>query len=99
MSSTTPKATQRRSDPLDITPKPLAIPALNYRRAVATSVQRDIEARVRCEFVEMRGFSPTIQQAARLFQINPDDCGRLLSRLVQEGFLRQTPDGRFRLPS
>src|SRR5262245_4514257 len=99
MSSTTPKATQLRSKPLDITPQPLAIPALNYRRAVATSVQRDIEARVRCEFVEMRGFSPTIQQAARLFQINPDDCGRLLSRLVQEGFLRQTPDGRFRLPS
>jgi hypothetical protein len=99
MSSNAPKATRRRGDPLDITPKPLSIPALNYRRAVATSVQRDIEARVRCEFVEMRGFSPTIQQAARLFQLNPDDCGRLLSRLVQEGFLRQTPDGRFRLPS
>lgn len=99
MSSTTPKATRRRSDPLDITPKPISIPALNYRRAVAPSVQRDIEARVRCEFVEMRGFSPTIQQAARLFQLNPDDCGRVLSRLVQEGFLRQTPDGRFRLPS
>ena len=99
MSSTTPKATRRRSDPLDITPKPLPIPALNYRRAVAPSVQRDIEARVRCEFVEMWGFSPTIQQAARLFQLNPDECCRLLSRLVQEGFLRQTPDGRFRLPS
>jgi DNA-binding IclR family transcriptional regulator len=54
---------------------------------------------VRCEFVEMRGFSPTVQQAARLFQINPEECGRLLTRLVQEGFLRQTPDGRFRLPS
>ena len=99
MSSNAPKATRRRSDPLDITPKPLSMPALNYRRAVAPPVQRDIEARVRCEFVEMRGFSPTVQQAARLFQINPDDCGRLLSRLVQEGFLRQTPDGRFRLPS
>jgi hypothetical protein len=99
MSSNAPKATRRPGDPLDIAPKPLSIPALNYRRAVATAVQRDIEARVRCEFVEMRGFSPTIQQAARLFQINPDDCGRLLSRLVQEGFLRQTPDGRFRLPS
>jgi DNA-binding IclR family transcriptional regulator len=47
----------------------------------------------------MRGFSPTVQQAARLFQINPDECGQLLTRLVKEGFLRQTPDGRFRLPS
>lgn len=47
----------------------------------------------------MRGFSPTVQQAARLFQLNQDECGQLLTRLVQEGFLRQTPDGRFRLPS
>jgi DNA-binding IclR family transcriptional regulator len=68
---------------------------LNYRRGSAP----DVERRVRCEFVEMRGFSPTVQQAARLFQLNPDECGQLLTRLVQEGFLRQTPDGRFRLPS
>ena len=98
MSSHTPKAT-RRDDPLDIAPRPLSIPTLNYRRASASSVHGDVEARVRCEFVEMRGFSPTVQQAARLFQINQDECDRLLTRLVQEGFLRQTPDGRFRLPS
>jgi hypothetical protein len=98
MSSHSPKAT-RRHDPLDIAPRPLSIPTLTYRRGSASSVHGDVEARVRCEFVEMRGFSPTVQQAARLFQINPDECGRLLTRLVQEGFLRQTPDGRFRLPS
>ena len=98
MSSHSPKATRRR-DSLDIAPRPLSIPTLNYRRASASSVHGDVEARVRCEFVEMRGFSPTVQQAARLFQINPEECGRLLTRLVQEGFLRQTPDGRFRLPS
>jgi hypothetical protein len=95
MPSHSPKATRRHGDPLDITPRPLSIPTLNYRRAS----HGDVESRVRCEFVEMRGFSPTVQQAARLFQINPDECGRLLTRLVQEGFLRQTPDGRFRLPS
>jgi hypothetical protein len=99
MSSNAPKAARRRDHSLDIAPKPLSIPALSYRRAVASSVHGDVEARVRCEFVEMRGFSPTVQQAARLFQINPDECHRLLTRLVQEGFLRQTPDGRFRLPS
>jgi hypothetical protein len=98
MSSHSPKAT-RRHDPLEIAPRPLSIPTLNYRRAPVSSVHGDVEARVRCEFVEMRGFSPTVQQAARLFQINQDECGRLLTRLVQEGFLRQTPDGRFRLPS
>jgi hypothetical protein len=97
MPSHTPKAT-RRHGPLDIAPRPLSIPTLNYRRA-APPPSGDVEARVRCEFVEMRGFSPTVQQAARLFQINLDECGRLLTRLVQEGFLRQTPDGRFRLPS
>jgi hypothetical protein len=104
MSSNAPKATSlqkapARRDPLDIAPRPLSIPSLSYRRASASSVSGDVEARVRCEFVEMRGFSPTVQQAARLFQINPDECSRLLSRLVREGFLRQTPDGRFRLPS
>jgi hypothetical protein len=97
MSSNAPKATPRR-DPLDIAPRPLSIPTLNYRRGSPSAVH-DVEARVRCEFVEMRGFSPTVQQAARLFQINPEECGRLLTRLVHEGFLRQTPDGRFRLPS
>jgi hypothetical protein len=104
MSSNSPKATSiqkltARRDPLDIAPRPLSIPTLSYRRGSGSSVHGDVEARVRCEFVEMRGFSPTVQQAARLFQINPDECGRLLTRLVQEGFLRQTPDGRFRLPS
>ena len=98
MSSHSPKATRPR-DPLNIAPRPLSISTLNYRRASPSSMHGDVEARVRCEFVEMRGFSPTVQQAARLFQINPDECGRLLTRLVQEGFLRQTPDGRFRLPS
>jgi hypothetical protein len=95
MPSHSPKATWRRGDSLEIAPRPLSIPTLNYRRAS----HGDVEARVRCEFVEMRGFSPTVQQAARLFQLNPEECGRLLTRLVQEGFLRQTPDGRFRLPS
>jgi hypothetical protein len=96
MISSSPKATRRRASPLDIAPRPLSIPNLSYHRS---SARGDVEARVRCEFVEMRGFSPTVQQAARLFQINPEECGRLLTRLVQEGFLRQTPDGRFRLPS
>jgi hypothetical protein len=99
MSSNSPKATRRRATSLDIAPRPLTIPELSFYRASASATRGDVEARVRCEFVEMRGFSPTVQQAARLFQLNPEECGRLLTRLVQEGFLRQTPDGRFRLPS
>ena len=99
MPSSFPKATRPRATRLDIAPRPLSISTLNHRRASVSAAGRDVEARVRCEFVEMRGFSPTVQQAARLFQLNQEECGQLLTRLVEEGFLRQTPDGRFRLPS
>ena len=95
MRSHSPKAARPRATPLDFPHKPLSIARLNFRRSAAP----DVERRVRSEFVEMRGFSPTIQQAARLFHLNQDECDELLTRLVQEGFLRQTPDGRFRLPS
>jgi len=98
MSSRSPKATRRRTTALDIAHQPLSIPTLTYRRGAAPS-RADVEARVRCEFFEMRGFSPTVEQAARLFQLHPDECGRILKDLVEEGFLKKTPDGRFRLPS
>jgi hypothetical protein len=62
------------------------------------SARVDVTDRIRCEFVEMRGFSPTVDQAARLFQVSRDECVRVLKTLVEEGFLRQTPDGRYRLP-
>jgi len=98
MSQSAPKATRPSGSPLNVAPRPLAITSLNYRR-MATPTFHDVADRVRCEFVEMRGFSPTVEQAARLFQLNAEDCRDILKRLVDEGFLRHTPDGRFRLPS
>ena len=62
-------------------------------------VRTDVTDRIRCEFVEMRGFSPTVDQAARLFQVSREECVQVLKRLVDEGFLRHTADGRYRLPS
>jgi hypothetical protein len=59
----------------------------------------DVSDRIRCEFVEMRGFSPTVDQAARLFQVSREECVQVLKKLVDEGFLRHTADGRYRLPS
>jgi hypothetical protein len=59
----------------------------------------DVTDRIRCEFVEMRGFSPTVDQAARLFQVSREECMLVLRKLVDEGFLRYTADGRYRLPS
>jgi hypothetical protein len=73
-----------------------ALPMSGKPRKPARS---DVIDRIRCEFVEMRGFSPTVDQAARLFQVSREECVHVLTTLVDEGFLRQTADGRYRLPS
>ena len=86
------RATSTGPRSLDITPRPLSVRSLRHRRML------DIINRIRGEFVEMRGFSPTIQQAARLFDLSADECGRILSGLVDEGFLKCTAEGRYRLP-
>jgi hypothetical protein len=80
------------SSALEVAPKALSIRSLDYRRP-------DAVTRVRGEFSEMRGFSPTIEQAARLFDLSMDECRRVLGTLEREGFLRRTPDGRYRLPA
>lgn len=83
----------RSPNPLDIKPRPLSIRTLDHRRT-----QDDVRNRIRGEFVEMRGFSPTLEQAARLFDLSPEECGGILSALVQEGALKRDSDGRYRLP-
>jgi hypothetical protein len=80
----------------DIQFRALSMPATQRK---PSSARGDVTDRIRCEFVEMRGFSPTVDQAARLFQVSREECMRVLKILVDEGFLRQTPDGRYRLPS
>jgi hypothetical protein len=90
------KASPFPSSLADIRFKALSMPVKPRKPAAART---DITDRIRCEFVEMRGFSPTVDQAARLFQVSRDECVRVLETLVDEGFLRQTADGRYRLPS
>src|SRR5918996_108065 len=85
----------RRPDLLDIPLKPINVPALPARPGGVPA--GDAVERIRGEFVEMRGFSPTLPQAARLFHLPQDECSRILSTLLKEGFIRQTTDGRFRL--
>jgi hypothetical protein len=87
------KASQVRSSLSDVRFKSISIPATRK-----PAVRADVADRIRCEFVEMRGFSPTIDQAARLFQVSREECVRVLGKLVDEGFLNQTTDGRYRLP-
>jgi hypothetical protein len=80
-------------DPFDLKPQPLTIRTLkNYKRPAT-----DVVTRVRGEFIEMRGFSPTVEQAARLFDLPREDCDTVLAGLVQQGFLHRTADGRYRL--
>ena len=82
------------SSPLDhITRTPLSIRSLRPR----SKPMRPAIDRVRDEFAEMRGFSPTLAQAARLFDLSFEECDRLLRSLVQEGSLTKGVDGRYRL--
>ena len=78
---------------LDIKRTPLSVRSLNPQRATSTPIAE----RVRSEFAEMRGLSPTLAQAARLFDLPRDECDRVLRLLVQEGSLRRGEDGRYRL--
>ena len=58
---------------------------------------RRLLERVRGEFTEMQGFSPTLDQAARLFSLSRDECHRVFTQLLREGFLGCSADGRYRL--
>ncbi|HET7216584.1 MAG TPA: hypothetical protein VFJ02_00990 [Vicinamibacterales bacterium] len=66
-------------------------------KQVSRAIDPRVVDRVRGEFREMPGFSPTLAQAARMFAIPTDDCVRVLSLLVREGFLRCAPDGQYRI--
>jgi hypothetical protein len=84
--------TQANFNPLDVPRR-----ALSIRPAASRPQPPDIVERVRGEFVEMRGFSPTVAQAARLFDLPQEECRQVLGKLVHDGFLSFTRDGRYRV--
>ena len=51
--------------------------------------------RVQGEFLEMPGLCLTQLQACRLWGLDRETCGQLLSRLVDAKFLTRTRDGAF----
>lgn len=59
----------------------------------------DLATRARAEFREMPGMCLTTAQAARLWQLSPDEAQALLLELVQAGFLVRRDGQRYRLPS
>ena len=56
----------------------------------------EMRVRVRAEFLEMPGLQLTANQAQRLFQMSPQQCGSVLSTLVLDGDLKESY-GRFSL--
>ena len=52
-------------------------------------------ARVRSEFDEMPCLRVTPDQACVLFGLSRPSCHWILNRLMDEGFLGQTPDGQY----
>jgi hypothetical protein len=51
--------------------------------------------RIQGEFLEMPGLCLTQLQACRLWGLDRETCGQLLSRLVDAKFLTRTRDGAF----
>jgi hypothetical protein len=54
---------------------------------LAISGDRDLQVRIRAEYQEMPGLRLTLTQAARLFNLEPERCARVLAGLVEHGTL------------
>ena len=74
---------------------PLKITSL--RRPDRQPADQKLVERVRREFCDMRGLSPTMPQARRLFHLAQDECFEIFAQLLVEGFLDLGGDVRYRL--
>ena len=61
----------------------------------ASAIPEELFRRVQGEFLEMPGLRLTQPQACRLWGLDRETCGTLLSRLVDAKFLTRTRDGAF----
>ena len=76
--------------------RPLRIKSIPRTPTHKPADQKLVE-RVRREFSDMRGLSPTIAQARRLFHLPDEECLGIFAQLLQEGFLDLCADDRYRL--
>ena len=72
-------------------------PQFVERRDVAK--REALSRRVLSEFTEMPGLVLTLEQAARLFGIGFEACGRILREHIGRGQLRLTADAHYSLAS
>jgi hypothetical protein len=80
----------------DVPLRPLRVSARSGAQLHKPADQKLVE-RVRREFSDLRGLSPTIAQARRLFHLADDECLEIFAQLLQEGFLDLCADDRYRL--
>src|SRR5215216_5514308 len=76
--------------------RPLSITSLVRTPARPPADQKLVE-RVRREFSDMRGLSPTLAQARRLFHLGDEECLGIFAQLLHEDFLNLCADDRYRL--
>ena len=79
--------------------RPLKMPSVVRSAPRRAPADQKLVERVRREFCDMRGLSPTMAQATRLFHLAHEECLEIFRQLLQEGFLVLCSDGRYRLKS
>ena len=77
--------------------RPLKMPSVVRAAPRRAPADQKLVERVRREFCDMRGFSPTIAQATRMFHLAHEECLEIFRQLLQEGFLVLCSDHRYRL--
>jgi hypothetical protein len=63
--------------------------------AAGDRITEHLLRRMRAEFRAMPGLSLTLDQAQRLWSVDPRTCEALFDALIDSRFLRRTPRGRF----
>jgi hypothetical protein len=74
---------------------PVTVAPLESAVAPADGWHDELVRRVRGEYLEMPGLALTLGQAQRMWNLHRGECERLLSDLVDAGFLACTPLGMF----
>jgi hypothetical protein len=98
MTATSRKTLSFPQRTLNVPLTPFRIRSLTRPPAFRPADQKLVE-RVRREFSDMRGLSPTLPQARRLFHLGELECDGIFAQLLHEGFLDLCADERYRLKS
>jgi hypothetical protein len=96
MTATSRKTLSFPQRSLQVPLTPLRMQPLRRPHAQRPADQKLVE-RVRREFSDMRGLSPTMAQARRLFHLADRESYEIFAQLLQEGFLDLCRDDRYRL--